>query len=422
MRIAFGFDIFYPESNGVITTTINLANNLIEMGHEVYFFVPADKNFTAAKIEKGIHIIRVKALPSFIYKGIKLLPVQSWYLRKYFAKYKFDIVHDTSPWLICQAMNHAARKMHIPVLATHHTLIDNPIYIKYALKSRTLAEAAQKPIWSIVFAPFFRLVWMVTAPNKETCESLKQHVAGIDVRYVSNGIDIDQFRKEDVYHPIAQIPKEWVNHNTFLFVGRLGFEKAIDVTLEGFAKACARRPEMRLIVIGDGPAHKELIEITKELHIEDKVLFTGKIDNHLLIRSNILKCVNSFVTSSLSENQAITVIEAICSGCPVICPDVFNMKEIVKEDSGWYFEGENPDSLAQTMIHVYDNPAERDEKGSNAKKYMDLYDGKKVAKQFESIYKELLEMKKNGFYVYQGERKAYKFEKELKDYYDNTKH
>ena len=38
MRIAFGFDIFYPESNGVITTTINLANNLIEMGHEVYFF------------------------------------------------------------------------------------------------------------------------------------------------------------------------------------------------------------------------------------------------------------------------------------------------------------------------------------------------------------------------------------------------
>ena len=104
MRIAFGFDIFYPESNGVITTTINLANNLIEMGHEVYFFVPADRGFRETTIEKGIHIIRVKALPSFIYKGIKLLPIQSWYLRKYFMKYKFDVIHDTSPWLICQAM------------------------------------------------------------------------------------------------------------------------------------------------------------------------------------------------------------------------------------------------------------------------------------------------------------------------------
>ena len=34
---------------------------------------------------------------------------------------------------------------------------------------------------------------------------------------------------------------------------------------------------------------------------------------------------------------------------------------------------------------------------------------------------ELLEMKKNGFYVYEGERKAYKFERELKSYYDKTK-
>ena len=86
MRIAFGFDIFYPESNGVITTTINLANNLIELGHEVYFFVPSDKDFKETVIEKGIHIIRVKALPTFIYKGLKLLPVQSWYLKKYFLK------------------------------------------------------------------------------------------------------------------------------------------------------------------------------------------------------------------------------------------------------------------------------------------------------------------------------------------------
>ena len=422
MRIAFGFDIFYPESNGVITTTINLANNLINMGHEVYFFVPEDKDFKDDVIENGIRIIRVKALPTFIYKGIKLLPVQSWYLRKYFEKYRFDVIHDTSPWLICQAMNHAARRMHIPVLATHHTLIDNPIYIKYALKSQTLAEAAQKPIWSVVFNPFFRLVWMVTAPNRETVKTVKDHVDGIDVRYVSNGIDISQFDTDGVYHQIREIPDGWVGRNTFLFVGRLGFEKAIDITLEGFAKAAALRPEIKLIVIGDGPAHRELMEIAKELRISDKVLFTGKIDNHILIHSNILKNVNSFVTSSLSENQAITVIEAICSGCPVICPDVFNMREIVKDDAGWYFEGNDADSLAQRLVHVIDNPAERDEKGQAAAKYRELYDGKKVAKQFEAIYRELLEMKKNGFYVYDGQKKAYKFEQELKQYYDKRKH
>lgn len=421
MRIAFGFDIFYPESNGVITTTINLANNLIELGHEVYFFVPSDKDFKETVIEKGIHIIRVKAIPTFIYKGLKLLPVQSWYLKKYFLKYNFDVIHDTSPWLICQAMNHAARKMHIPVLATHHTLIDNPIYIKYALKSKMLAEAAQKPIWTVVFYPFYRLVWMVTTPNKETCNTVRSHVSGIDVRYVSNGIDIDQFKNIENYKSIEQIPDSWVNRKTFLFIGRLGFEKAIDTTLKAFAKALRMRPDMRLIIVGDGPAHRELEEISKNLGIEKNVLFTGKIDNHILIGSGLLRQVNSFVTASLSENQAITVIEAICSGCPVICPDVFNMRELVKEDAGWYFKGEDSSDMASKMVHAYDNLEERDEKGRNAQKYTELYDGRAIAKQFESIYYELLEMKKNGFYVYEGERKAYKYERELKKYYGNRK-
>lgn len=422
MRIAFGFDIFYPESNGVITTTINLANNLIDLGHEVYFFVPADKGFKDTIIEKGIHIIRVRALPTFIYKGIKFLPIQSWYLKKYFVKYKFDVIHDTSPWLICQAMNHAARRMHIPVLATHHTLIDNPIYIKYALKSTTLAEAAQKPIWSIIFTPFFRLVWMATAPNKETCKTLKEHVQGIDVRYVSNGIDISQFDYMGEYKEIAQIPSSWVNKNTFLFVGRLGYEKAIDTTLKGFALALKKRPEMKLILIGDGPARHELMELTKTLGIEDKVLFTGKINNHILLHCGILNNVNSFVTSSLSENQAITVIEAICSGCPVICPDVFNMREIVKDDSGWFFEGNNEEALAETLTYVFDHEDERIQKGENARKYKELYDGKKVAKQFEQIYKELIKMKNEGFYTYNGEKKADLYlKKQLKDYYDSVK-
>ena len=178
---------------------------------------------------------------------------------------------------------------------------------------------------------------------------------------------------------------------------------------------------MRLIVVGDGPAHRELVEIARRLGVTDKVLFTGKIDNHTLIGSGLLRQVNSFVTSSLSENQAITVIEAICSGCPVICPDVFNMREIVKEDAGWYFTGEDPSSLASRLVYAYDHLDERDEKGANARKYMELYDGRKVAKQFESIYHELLEMKRNGFYVYEGERKAYKYERELKKYYRNTK-
>ena len=411
MRIAFGFDIFYPETNGVITTTINLANNLVDLGHEVYFFVPEDKQFTDDIIENNIHIIHVKALSTPIYKGIKVLPVQSWYLRKYFLKYNFDVIHCTSPWLICQAMNHCARRMHIPVLATHHTLIDNPIYIKYALKSTTLANIAQKPIWPIVFEPFFRLVWMATAPNQETCKNIREHIPGLEVRYVSNGIDIERFKKIPSGQSIPQIPEGFVDENTFIYVGRLGFEKAIDVTIKGFAKAVKENPLLKLLIIGQGPAHKELVELVEELNLSDKnICFTGLVDNHILVDSGVLRKAVAFITASLSENQAITVIEALCSGCPVICANVFNMTALVDKDSGWYFEGGNDSDLADKILYVAAHKEERDKKSANALKSIDKYDGKKIAKQFESIYLELIEKKKQGFYVVDGEKKANRYE------------
>lgn len=410
MRIAFGFDIFYPETNGVITATINLANNLIEMGHEVYFFVPANFSFKEKMIEEGIHIIRIKNIPAWIYKGLKLFPIHGWYLQPYFQKYHFDIVHNTSPWMMGMALNHAARRFHVPSLATHHTLIDNPIYIKYALKSEHLANAATDAIWTVVFKPFFRLTWMATAPNRQTCEQVKARNPNLEVRYVSNGIDISRFKHEAPTCPIPkQIDPSWLGEKTLLYVGRLGYEKAIDVTIEAFVLLKYRIPEARLIVIGQGPAEMELKDLVERRGIKDSVLFTGLIPNDEIIGSKLLTRVASFVTASLSENQAMTVIEALCSGAPVLCADVDNMTALVSPEQGWYFKGGNISDLADKMEHVLTHPEEARQKGLEARKSIDKFDGRKVAEEFIKLYEELLEMKKNGFYVPGGEKRAAKY-------------
>ena len=46
MNIAFGHEIFLPESNGIVTATFDQAKHLIELGHNVYFFVPESKELT----------------------------------------------------------------------------------------------------------------------------------------------------------------------------------------------------------------------------------------------------------------------------------------------------------------------------------------------------------------------------------------
>lgn len=410
MRIAFGFDIFYPETNGVITSTINLARNLIDLGHKVWFFVPDNKGFEDDVIENGIHIVRIKALPSGIYKGMKIIPLFGWYLYPYLKKYKIDIVHNTSPWLMGMSLNHAARRLHIPSIATHHTLIDNPIYIKYALKSETLSYAAQDAIWKVVFNPFYKLTWIATAPNKATCKQVSDKFPGLDVRYISNGIDISRFDDSKPVLPLPEaIDAKWLGPKTLLYVGRLGYEKAIDVTFEAFSICLKKNPDAKLIIIGRGPAEAMLKKQIKKLEIEDSVLMAGLVPNDQIIGSRILKKVAAFVTASLSENQAITVIEALCSGAPVICADVDNMTTLVHPDQGWYFNGGDANDMAEKMDEAINNPELQQEKAKNTIRSRSLFDGKTVAKEFIKTYEDLLAMKKAGFYVAKGEERAERY-------------
>ena len=414
MRIAFGFDIFYPETNGVITTTINLARNLIDMGHEVWFFVPYSSKFKDNVIENGIHIVHIRALPSYIYKGMRMIPTYGRFLAPILRKHRIDIVHNTTPWLMGMSLNHAARKLHIPTVGTHHTLIDDPIYIQYALKSMKLSKAATKAIWTVVFNPFYKLTWVATAPSKKTCRQIQAKYPSLDVRYISNGIDTSRFSKDQKELPLPhQIPPEWVGPRTLIYVGRLGYEKAIDVTFNAFALCLKNNPDAKLICIGRGPAEERLQNMITKLKMQDNVLMTGLIPNGEIIGSKILSKVCAFVTASLSENQAITVIEALCSGAPVICADVPNMTAIVASDQGWYFKGGDEEDLARQMDRALNNKAERDAKRDAALRSLPLFDGREVAKQFEALYKEMLQKRDEGFYVEKGEEKALAYAKEI---------
>ncbi len=393
MNIAFGFDIFYPETNGVITASINLATNLINMGHNVYFFVPNDKGFTEDTIENGIKVIHVPAINTFVYPGIKLSPYHSRFLLKYLLEFKIDVVHTTSTWLVCLALAHAAKRLGLPVVSTHHTLIDNPDYIQYALKNRKLSVAAQHVVWTTMFSPFYKWVDVITAPSNNTCRQLRKHLPSTDIRFISNGIDISRFQSREAACPIPRcIPETFVNRNALVYVGRQGYEKSIDVLLKGFSILKERMREARLLVVGKGPAAEELKELAKALGLtEDDVCFTGLIPNAELIGSQVLTKLGAFVSASLTENQAMTIIEALCSGCPVIVPDQANMTDLVTDESGWIFIPKDERDLAVKMYDALSDKENQRRKGLAAKQNINRFDGVQISKQFMKLYEEFVE-------------------------------
>ena len=404
MNIAFGFDIFYPEKNGIITTTVELARNLIEFGHKVYFFVPDNGVIDGDEIEYGIKVVKLGGKDSSLYPGMKKIKKNMNLFTTLLKEKEIDIVHTLSPGDMGIALSKAANILNIPTLSTHHTMVDNKEYIRYALKLRGLSWFASLFAFPLIFNRLYNKEWTITAPSQTTVKGLKKHLKKRDVRYISNGINLDLFTNktnEDV------VDKNFVNDKTIICVGRVGYEKGIDKLVKGFSIALKQDKDLRLIIVGNGPYMKGLKKLVKKLDIEDNILITGSISNVLLLKSNLYDKAYLFATASLSENQSMSIIEALCSGLPVLCANQGNQTDLVNDQNGWIFKPNDVNDLAKVLLEAINDRNGRDERSKYKQKALDMYCGATVTKEFVKLYEELIKYRKQGMTL-KSYRKAFK--------------
>ena len=73
---------------------------------------------------------------------------------------------------------------------------------------------------------------------------------------------------------------------------------------------------MKLFIIGGGPSEQELRELSKDLGIEDMVVFTGKVEHDEL--PPYYAACDLYITASLSDTNSISMLEAMATGLPVL--------------------------------------------------------------------------------------------------------
>jgi L-malate glycosyltransferase len=97
--------------------------------------------------------------------------------------------------------------------------------------------------------------------------------------------------------------------------------------LNGFAEVSRARPDVDLLLVGDGPLRPDLERLCGELSIADRVHFMGIRDDV----ASILRASDVFALTSVSEAASITLLEAMASELPVVVTAVGGNPEIVRD-------------------------------------------------------------------------------------------
>lgn len=383
--IGIVFEIFFPVVNGVITTSINLAKNLQKNGHTVYFIAPKWDEFTDPSVE-GIPVHYIDSTPAKAYPGIRNVSLFNKNVEKILLDNNTDILHITGPWLLTLNAVKAAKRNNIPVVHTFHTLLYEDQYLYYIFKSNKIVPFIKFFAWKFLEL-FINKSTVMTAPSQHACSVIKEHSPSCDIRHIRNGVDLDVFSE---YEDFESLKKKYsfFNDKTFLFLGRLGEEKSISVLLDAAKKANSVDPDLHLLVIGAGPGADDYKKYVEKNSLQEVIRFLGRMPHDELLHSGIIQHSRVLVTASVTENQPITIIEAIACNTPIIIPDVDGIKELL-DGNGMSFPAGDSNALAELMVKLANDDNLYDKCCREGVKIREKFNGENIAAKYEEIYKSL---------------------------------
>lgn len=322
---------------------------------------------TTVLIKRG-HTVRtilfdnstVAGLFSKIFNGIRSVYnfAAAAEISKAIHQFKPDIIHIHNVFFIASpSVIEAADRHKIPVILTLHNyrlicangllLRNNQVCelcrqkkfplagIKYKCYRNSAAESAL--VIAITGIHKFRNTWK----NKVSRYIILNEFSRSKLLYSS--LDVPEYKMVTKPNFVPD-PGEGNNdrEDFFLFAGRIAKEKGVHI----LAKAFAGMPEHKIIIAGDGPERKLLMQ---EFGSYPNIYFTGQMEKKQVIET--MKRCKAFICPSIwYEGAPLTIIEAFATSTPVIASRLGSMEEsIIDGFNGLHFTAGDADDLRRKI-------------------------------------------------------------------------
>ncbi|MFH0922708.1 MAG: glycosyltransferase [Candidatus Micrarchaeota archaeon] len=316
MKIAFFSDTWLPNKDGVVTTMINYRRELEAEGHSVFIFASADSKTIKQNADERVFLFRSLPFPPYPQYKIALFPFPA---KNKALENKVELVHCHGIASMGLAALNTASDLKLPSVATFHTLI--PSATRVITKSEMGQKIAAQVAWRAM-AAFYSRFDAVTVPSHAIQRALAEH--GVHSTIVPNAIDTVRFKPGLDGSAIRKKLGLARGEKMVLTTGRVSLEKNVDVLV----RAARGVENSRFVIVGDGPARKELMRLAHSEGVIHKFIFTGLVSDAEL--PQYYAACDVFVTASTFETQGLALLEAMACGKPAVAADALALPEAVE--------------------------------------------------------------------------------------------
>ncbi|NBU38100.1 MAG: glycosyltransferase family 1 protein [Actinobacteria bacterium] len=362
-RIAIVAESFLPQVNGVTNSVLRVTEHMSSRGHTVEIIAPSpgDEEY------EGSRVHRLPSLGVPGYDGLRVGRSMDA-VRDALRDIRPDVVHVASPVVLGAAGIRAAREIGVPTVAVYQT--DLP-----GFAARYHLGAASRLLWRGV-AKLHKSADVTLAPSTAAVWDLRQRGVDNVVRWM-RGVDLDRFNPS---HRCEKVRTSLSPHGEVIvgYVGRLAREKQVERL-----KDVASMPNVKLVVVGDGPMRKSLEAMMPN------AVFTGFKSGEEL--SKLYASFDLFVHTGVDETFCQSVQEALASGVPVIAPAAGGPLDLVLHGvNGYLWTEKSTKSLLGAVCELVDHPVKRERLADAARPSVEQRTWSAIMDELEGHYRSVV--------------------------------
>ena len=199
-------------------------------------------------------------------------------------------------------------------------------------------------------------------------------------KVIPNGINLDIFKPvPKPFSPIVKIGMQ----------SRLSASKDHSTLINAFELLLNKLQEeinIELWIAGDGECMPQLVDLTKELSITDKVIFTGLLEETEL--PAFINSLNIYVHATTGETMSTAIMQVMACKVPVIASDVLGVNNMVlNEVTGLLVPVNDAEKMADAIYLLLKDAAIRNKISEKAYRFaVDNYSNKKMFNSYREVF------------------------------------